>query len=210
MFPPHYFERIDASDDEEFYEQPRLVVHIDDAAIAAATKLYREYLPPGGAILDLMSSWRSHLPENVTFSRVVGLGMNQIELRANAQLSEYACQNLNAHPQLPFADRAFDGGMLTVSVQYLTKPLEVFAELGRVLRPGAPFLTVFSNRMFPTKAIAVWRALDDSGHAKLIASYYQASGCFDPPELLDRSPRRWGADPLFAVVARRKTDLPNV
>lgn len=210
MFPPHYFDRIDASDDEEFYEQPRLVVHIDNAAIAAATNLFREYLPLGGAILDLMSSWRSHLPEDVTFRRVVGLGMNQTELRENPQLSEYVCQNLNAHPRLPFADREFDGGMLTVSVQYLTQPLEVFAELGRVLCPGAPFLTLFSNRMFPTKAVAVWRALDNAGHAKLITSYYQASGYFDPPELLDRSPRSWGADPLFAVVARRKIDSSNV
>jgi hypothetical protein len=204
MFPPHYFERIDESDDEEFYEQPRLVVHIDEAAIAATTKLYGEFLPPGGAILDLMSSWRSHLPEQPTYRRVVGLGMNQTELRENTQLSAYVCQNLNVNSQLPFADSEFDGGVLTVSVQYLTRPLEVYAELGRVLRPGAPFLTVFSNRMFPTKAVAVWRALDDAGHAKLVASYYQVAGCFDPPELLDRSPRRWGADPLFAVIARRK------
>jgi len=183
-----------------------MVVHIDNAAIAAATKLYREYLPPGGAILDLMSSWRSHLPEDVTFRRVVGLGMNQAELRENVQLSEYVCRNLNTHPQLPFADQEFDGGVMTVSVQYLTRPLEVFAELGRVLRSGAPFLTVFSNRMFPTKAVAVWRALDDAGHAKLVASYYQASGGFDPPELLDRSPRGRDADPLFAVVARRTAE----
>jgi SAM-dependent methyltransferase len=204
MFPLHYFERIDESDDQAFYQQPRLVVHIDDAAIAATTKLYREYLPPGGAILDLMSSWRSHLPEQVMFRRVVGLGMNEIELRENPQLSEYVCQNLNVDPQLPFADGEFDAGVLTVSVQYLTRPLEVYAEIGRVLRPGAPFLTVFSNRMFPTKAVAIWRALDDAGHAKLVASYYQGAGCFGPPELLDRSPRRWGADPLFAVVACRK------
>lgn len=203
MFPANYFARVDESDDAEFYDTPRLVVHIDDAAIAATTALYREYLPPTGAILDLMSSWRSHLPPE-PFHQVVGLGMNETELRENSQLSEYVVQNLNQNPRLPFADNTFDGCTLTVSVQYLIHPLEVYAEVGRVLRPDAPFLTVFSNRMFPTKAVAIWRSLDDTGHLELVSRYYAASGTFDRIEQLDRSPRRW-SDPLYAVVGRKRS-----
>lgn len=202
MFPANYFARIDESDDADFYQVPRLVVHIDDDAIKATTRLYGEYLPADGDILDLMSIWRSHLP-NQPFRSVVGLGMNEVELRENEQLSEYVVQNLNQNQRLPFEDQSFDGCTLTVSVQYLVRPVEVFAEVGRVLRPGAPFLTVFSNRMFPTKAVAIWRSLDDRGHLELVSRYYQAAGMFEPIEALDRSPRRW-SDPLYAVVGRKR------
>lgn len=200
---PAYFRRYDETDDADFYVQPRLVNHIDDKAIRATTDLFREYLPAGGDVLDLMSSWVSHLPRDVTYGRVAGLGLNEEELRANPQLTEYVVQNLNQHPQLPYPDAHFDGGMVTVSVQYLTNPVAVYEELGRVLRPGAPFITVFSNRMFPTKAVAIWQSLDDRGHQQLVRSYYEQAGLFNPVEVLDRSPRGW-SDPLYAVVGRRR------
>ena len=197
------FQRPDETDDAQFYVQPRLVNHIDDRAIRATTELFRKYLPANGDLLDLMSSWVSHLPTDVRDQRVAGLGMNETELRANPQLTEYVVQSLNQHPQLPYPDGSFDGGMVTVSVQYLTKPVAVYREVARVLRPGAPFITVFSNRMFPTKAVAIWQSLDDRGHQQLVRRYYEETGLFDPIEVLDRSPSRW-SDPLYAVVGRRK------
>lgn len=203
MATPTPFQRHDETDDARFYEQPRLVVHIDDRAIAATTQLFKEYLPADGRILDLMSSWRSHLPTDVTYEQVVGLGMNAVELERNPQLSSYVVQNLNQQPQLPFNDASFDGGMVTVSVQYLTDPTAVYQEVARVLKPGAPFITVFSNRMFPTKAVMIWQSLDDKGHQQLVRSYYEQSTLFDQIEVLDRSPRGW-SDPLYAVVGRRK------
>lgn len=193
------FQRYDETDDRHFYRQPRLVNHIDEAAVRATTDLYAEYLPAGGNLLDLMSSWVSHLPTNIQFGRVAGLGMNEVELKANPQLTEYVVQNLNQRPRLGYGDNTFDGGMVTVSVQYLTQPVRVYQELARVLRPGSPFLTVFSNRMFATKAVAIWQSLDDVGHQQLVRSYYEQTGLFDPIEVLDRSPRG-GSDPLFAVV----------
>ena len=199
------FQRYDETDDANFYVQPRLVNHIDDSAIAATTALFREYLLAEGAILDLMSSWVSHLPEEVSFSRVAGLGMNETELRRNPQLTDYIVQNLNKQTQLPYSDASFDGGMVTVSVQYLTNPVAVYRDLARVLRPGAPFLTVFSNRMFPTKAVAIWQSLDDQGHQKLVRSYYEQTGLFDRIEVLDCSPSQW-SDPLYAVVGYRKSN----
>ena len=198
------FQRYDETDDADFYVQPRLVNHIDDRAIRATTALFREYLPANGAILDLMSSWVSHLPNNVSYNRVAGIGMNEVELRENPQLTDYAVQNLNQNPQLPYADGSFDGGMVTVSVQYLTNPIAVYRDVARVLRPDAPFLTVFSNRMFPTKAVAIWQSLDDRGHQQLVRRYYEETGLFDQIEVLDRSPRGW-SDPLYAVVGRRVT-----
>lgn len=186
-----------------FYGEPRLVTHIDDQAIEAARTFYGEVLPRGGAILDLMSSWVSHLPANGAYARVAGLGLNAVELESNPQLSEWAVHDLNREPRLPYGEAEFDGAVVTVSVQYLVHPVEVFAEVGRVLRPGARFAVTYSNRCFPTKAVAVWQTLNDREHADLIALYFRLSGAFDQARAIDLSPAPWRSDPLYAVVANR-------
>ena len=200
--PEDLFRRQDETPDAQFYQVPRFVTHIDEGAIAAVTKLYREYFPADGVILDLMSSWVSHLPAEVSYKRVVGLGMNEQELRANLRLDAYVVQDLNQNPKLPFGDTAFAGAAICVSVDYLTRPVEVMRELGRVMRPEAPLVITFSNRCFPSKAIAAWHALDDRGHLQLVAQYLQAAGNWHGIELLDRSPRPRYHDPLFAVIGR--------
>ena len=201
-FPPDAFRRSDETPDTEFYRQPRFVTHIDDAAIAAVTQLYREYFPANGALLDLMSSWVSHLPADVAYHRVVGLGLNEKELRANPRLADYVVQDLNQQPLLPFADNTFDGAAICVSIDYLTQPVTVLRELARVMQPRAPLVITFSNRCFPSKAVAAWHALDDRGHLALVQQYLQAAGHWHPIELLDRSPAPRRSDPLFAVVGR--------
>ena len=128
--------------------------------------------------------------------------MNQVELDANPRLHERVVQNLNRTPRLPFGDAAFDGAGICVSVQYLTRPVEVLREAGRVLRPGAPLVVTFSNRCFPTKAVAIWQRLDDGGHARLVQRYFEDAGNWTQIEAWDHSPGRWGADPLYAVIGR--------
>jgi SAM-dependent methyltransferase len=198
--PDEAFGRYDETPDEEFYLLPRFVTHIDDRAIAAVTQLYRELFPPGGEILDLMSSWVSHLPPEVEYRRVVGLGMNEAELRRNERLDSYVLQNLNADPRLPFGDAEFDGCGICVSIDYLTRPVEVLRDLGRVLKVGAPLITSFSNRCFPTKAVNIWHQLDDRGHVQLVERYLREAGNWSDVRSLDRSPRRLFTDPLYAVV----------
>jgi SAM-dependent methyltransferase len=199
--PEDAFRRTDEAPDEEFYRTPRLVTHIDEGAIAAVTQIYREFFPAGGEILDLMSSWISHLPPEVTYRRVIGLGMNEVELRENPRLDGYIVQNLNAEPGLPFADAEFDGAGICVSIDYLTRPVEVLREVGRVLKVDAPLAITFSNRCFPTKAVEIWQRLDDRGHMQLVEEYLQDAGNFANIRSLDRSPRRMFSDPLYAVVA---------
>ena len=196
------FNRLDESPDELFYAPPRFVTHIDDGAIAAVTQLYREYFPAGGAVLDLMSSWVSHLPAEIVYRRVVGLGMNREELAANPRLHAWVVQDLNETPRLPFDDAQFDAAGICVSVDYLTRPVDVLRDCGRVLRPGAPLVITFSNRCFPTKVTAAWRMLDDRGHQELVARYLTEAGNWAEMETLDRSPSP-DSDPLYAVIARR-------
>ncbi len=204
--PAAWFRRDDETPDEAFYTAPRFVTHIDDGAIAAVTRLYREHFPAGGAILDLMSSWISHLPPEVAYSRVVGLGMNRAELAGNPRLSGYVVKNLNDHPALPFGDGEFDAAGLCVSIDYLTDPVAVLRETARVLRPGAPMVVTFSNRCFPTKAVAVWHALDEAQRCQWVAAMFRRAGedLWTPAGILDRSPASGSGDPLYAVVSRRR------
>ncbi len=200
--PAALFRRADESSDLAFYAQPRLVAHIEPETIAAVTQLYRETLPADGAILDMMSSWISHLPAEMQFARVAATGMNERELGANPRLTDTAVHDLNADPHLPFGDAEFDAVLCCVSVQYLTRPIEVFADVARVARPGAPLIVTFSNRCFPTKAVAAWQMLDDQGHLDLVATYLQGAGNWTNIEKLDRT-APGAPEPLLAVVARR-------
>ena len=196
------FRRYDETPDEEFYETPRFVTHIDDRAIAAVTQLYREHFPPDGAILDLMSSWVSHLPPEVTYRRVVGLGMNEVELKENPRLDEYVVQNLNRNLRLPFGDGEFDGAGICVSIDYLIQPVEVLREVGRILKAGSPLIITFSNRCFADKAVAVWLQLDDQGRVRLVEECLREAGNFENVRGLDRSLGRMFSDPLYAVIGQ--------
>lgn len=189
------FARYDPSDDGYFYAVERKTVHIEPGAIAALRDRYAELLPRGEPILDLMSSWRSHLPEDGQLGPVTGLGMNAAEMADNPQLSEWVVQNLNEEPDLPFDDDAFGGMVCTVSVQYLTRPIEVFSEVRRVLRPGAPAVVAFSNRCFPTKAVQIWLAGSDAEHRELVRVYLQQAGFSDVADERVRT----RDDPLFVV-----------
>ncbi len=202
-FPAEYFSREDESDDGLFYTQPRFVVHIDELAIAAVRRVFREQIPADSVVLDLMSSWRSHWPADHAKKRLVGLGMNAAEMADNPDLDDYLVHDLNRDPELPFGDDLFDAVVVTVSVQYLTRPIETFQQVNRVLKPGGVFIVTFSNRMFPTKAVRLWRGSSDQGHLDLVVSYLEYAGEFeDIKGGLTNPEDRGRGDPLFAVIAR--------
>lgn len=202
-FLPEHFARVDEDDDAAFYVPPRMVHHLDEPARDALTSFYADVLPENARVLDLMSSWVSHLPEQ-NIAHVTGLGMNQSELDANPLLTDRHVQNLNVDPTLPFEASSFDACLIALSVQYLTRPLEVFAEIGRVLVPGGICAVSFSNRCFPTKAVAVWKALDGSGHIGLVTTYLRQSGMFEDPVYADLSPNPGRSDPLYVVHAHKR------
>ena len=203
IFPPGFFDRQDDSADSAFYAMPRMVTHIDDATIANLSAWYAEVLAPGARVLDLMSSWVSHLPpaEDLALGHVAGLGMNEAELAANPRLDAFAVHDLNATPELPYADASFDAVLCAVSIQYLTRPIEVFAEVARVLRAGGRAAVATSHRCFPTKAIRAFHMLPPAERVRAITLYFAHAGGFDAAEFIDRSPP--GADPLWIVTAER-------
>ena len=197
--PAEAFAKHDRDPDPLFYAQPRFVTHIDDAAIAAVTELYRAVVPAGGDVLDLMSSWVSHLPDEVAYASVTGHGLNAAELAANPRLTRSVVQDLNAAPHLPLDTASIDAALICVSVQYLQRPVAVLSDIARVLRPGAPAVISFSNRRFPTKAVAIWNALDGAGHAQLVGLYLQRAG-FARIERRVLKPEAAAGDPVTAVI----------
>jgi SAM-dependent methyltransferase len=206
--------KLDDSDDTLFYDYPRFVTHVDDSFIQQLTDLYRQCLKPQTRIFDMMSSWVSHLPEEVTFAHVEGHGMNAEELARNPRLDHYFVQNLNQNQILPLPDQSFDAVLNTVSVQYLQYPEQVFAEIYRILKPGGVCIISFSNRMFHQKAIQSWRDGSEGDRVELVKRYYASVPGFSQPEVIANQSSTpsflqmfgiAGNDPFYAVVASRQS-----
>ena len=202
--------KLDRSDDALFYAEPRFVQHLDAAFRARLTALYRERIPPCAVVLDLMSSWVSHLPEEISYDEVIGHGLNEQELQANPRLDRYWVQNLNTDQRLPLADASVDAALIVAGWQYLQYPEAVAAELLRSLRPGGVLLVAFSNRMFFQKAPQIWTDSSDREHLDYVAAVLMAQGWPQPERIAEttRAPGPLGwlggqGDPFFAVVARK-------
>ncbi|MCP6758205.1 MAG: class I SAM-dependent methyltransferase [Fischerella sp. CENA71] len=213
LLRPEQRTKIDAGDDKQFYSFPRFVTHVDEGFIQQLTDLYRDRLQPNTRILDIMSSWVSHLPEEMQFEHVEGHGLNAEELARNPRLDHYFVQDINENPRLPLPDQEFDAVLNCVSVQYLQYPEAVFSEIYRVLKPGGIAIISFSNRMFFQKAIQAWRDASEGTRVELVKGYFNSVDGFTTPEVIARQSNtpiflQWlgaaGGDPFYAVIARRQ------
>jgi SAM-dependent methyltransferase len=216
MLHPNQRTKLDPSDDALFYDFPRFVTHVDEGFIQQLTDLYRDKLHPNTRIFDMMSSWVSHLPDEMHFAHVEGHGMNAEELARNPRLDHYFVQNLNQNPVLPLPNASFDAVLNAVSVQYLQQPELVFQEIARILKPGGVAIMSFSNRMFYHKAIQAWRDGSEADRVALVKSYFQMVPGFDAPQVITRPSvmpmflqvfGMGGGDPFYAVFAQRNHEF---
>jgi SAM-dependent methyltransferase len=212
---PNAFARADNTPDARFYHAPRFTQHLDDTALAVVSNTYGRFLKDGLRVLDLMSSWQSHVPAKFRFERLTGLGLNHAELKRNQQLTEAVVHDLNVDRVLPFDDNSFDVVLCTASIEYLTEPLAVFREVARVLDRNGSFVVTFSNRWFPPKVIGVWTELHEFERVGLVLEYFIRSGAFEdlhtyslrglPRPSNDKYfPAYKFSDPLYAVWGRKK------
>lgn len=216
IFIDDAFSRDDPLEDHIFYEKDRFVSHIDKTALNTVGNLIGSLvIEKDPAILDLMAGWDSHIPGTIKPSRVSGIGLNKNELEKNKILTDYYLYDINKNPGLPFDDNSFDVVINSLSVDYMTKPVEVFREAGRVLKPGGLFLVIFSNRMFPQKAVKVWKESSEDERIILVEEFFRSSGMFEKP-LFFESKRKdrpkddkyyefiKTSDPVYAVYAEKK------
>lgn len=215
FFTEDAFSREDEQDDSQFYQKPRLTTHLDDKALENVRELYGELLEPGMDVLDLMSGWKSHIPQELKLNSLTGLALNEEEMKNNPQLNDYVLHDVNQDPQLPFEDNSFDAIVCTSSLEYFTKPLELFKECARVLRPNGVFINVFSNRWFPPKVVKVWTELQDFERMGLVTEYFLRTGEFDNletysirgyPRPVEDSyfPQVTLSDPIYAVWGKAR------
>ena len=216
IFDEGAFSRLDASDDTAFYARDRFVSHLDSLALSTVEHVIGSLIvEKGPAILDLMAGWDSHIPKTLSPSEVVGLGLNDNELKENRALTDYLLHDLNNDPRLPFPDDRFDAVINTVSVDYMTQPVAVFEEVARVLKPGGLFLVIFSDRMFPQKAVRLWRESSHDERVILVDEFFKQSGGFEKTALFvsrgkprPKEDKYAGStplsDPVYAVYADKK------
>lgn len=215
FFSVNPFERKDETEDARFYEKPRLIHHLDETARDLVGDVYKRFVKDGMKVLDLMSSWASHLPREVRPLKISGLGMNKTEMKQNSLLTDITVHDLNADPVLPYASEQFDVALCSVSVEYLTQPLDVFKNIARVLKPGGVFVVTFSNRWFPPKAIRIWEQLHEFERMGLVIEYFLRSGAFDKlgtysmrglprPKNDKYAGELIYSDPVYAVWGNRK------
>lgn len=216
FFAEDAFTRENEQDDSEFYQKPRFTTHLDDKALENVRSLYSKLLEPEMDVLDLMSGWKSHIPQEVKLNSLTGLALNEEEMKNNPQLTDYVIQDVNHNPRLPFEDNSFDAIICTSSVEYVTKPLELFRECARILRPNGVFINVFSNRWFPPKVVKVWTELQDFERMGLVLEYYLRTEEFNDletysirgyPRPVEDSyfPQVTLSDPIYAVWGKAKT-----
>lgn len=218
---PDAFSRLDESDDTSFYGQDRFVSHLDAQALVAVESILGTLISEENpVILDLMAGWDSHIPKTLHPKQIIGLGLNSNELRENQALDESVLHDINKDPRLPFPDSSFDVVINSVSVDYMTQPVRVFEEVRRVLKPGGLFLVIFSNRMFPGKAVKIWRQSSENERIMLVEDFFKCSGGFeDPAVFISRgkprpkedkyAPLGIPSDPIYAVYAEKKGGISN-
>jgi SAM-dependent methyltransferase len=215
LYRPDAFSRLDDSNDKRFYETDRFVSHLDSLALSTVEHIISSLITEKDpVILDLMAGWDSHIPKTLNASEVVGLGLNENELKQNKQLTRHVIHDLNENPRLPFPDAAFDAVFNTVSVDYMTQPVSVFKEVGRILKPGGLFLVIFSNRMFPQKAVKIWKDSDENERVIMVNDIFELSGAFEKtthfvskgkprPKDDKYSGQTPVSDPVYAVYAEK-------
>ena len=201
--------KCDISDDEIFYQQPRFVHHLSDSFRNRLTSLYSEYLLNQHIILDLMSSWVSHLPSNISYKKVIGHGMNEAELGSNERLDRFFVQNLNKKQNMPIEDSSVDVGLIVAGWQYLQYPEKVSLELSRVIKSDSLLIISFTNRAFWTKAPNIWTYSSEEKRIEYVTSVLTSNGWRIEKILNEKTQDKklFGfysseSDPFFSVIAR--------
>ena len=204
--------KIDVADDQIFYQHPRYVHHLSDSFRTRLKNLYSNYLLNHYVILDLMSSWVSHLPQGITYKKVIGHGMNEAELSSNQRLDSYWIQNLNQNQNIPIESSSIDAGLVVAGWQYLQYPERVALELSRIIKTDSLLIISFTNRAFWTKAPNIWTHSSEDGRIEYVSRVLTANGWRIEKIVKEKTMEKKflgiysvESDPFFSVIARNNS-----
>ena len=157
---------------------------------------------------------------------MLGLGMNEGEMGANGLMNvrsgrgdgdgegevekgekvarRWAIRDLNVEPEVVLPDNKgeLDASTCVVSVDYLTRPVEVLRSLRGVTNEGGSVHLVVSNRCFPTKAVGRWLRVSEEKRLEMVGDYLWWSGWREIEVVVVVEQGSWMKDPLWVVRGR--------
>ena len=202
--------KIDESNDEEFYSDPKFVYHLDANFRQYLTTIYKKEIADYATILDLMSSWDSYLPEGKKYKKVIGHGLNKQELEKNKFFDSYWIQNFNLNQEIPLEKESVDYCLMVAAWQYLQYPENLTREIARILSTHGKIIVAFSNRAFWHKAPNIWTSSNEEERVKYVRKVLISNG-FDEPKIIKRVNKPAlnifnfsNKDPFYCLIANKE------
>ena len=202
-------QKLDETNDSEFYSTPKFVYHLDTNFRKNLSKLYEEELENNCSVLDLMSSWDSYLPTNLKYKKVIGHGLNEEELKRNKAFDEYWIQNFNINKKIPLENETIDYCLMVAAWQYLQYPEKIAEEIARILNKNGKFIIAFSNRAFWHKSPNIWTYSNEMERIEYVRKILIANGFCEPKVIKKFTDKNsflpfLKHDPFYCVISMKK------
>ena len=202
--------KVDESNDEEFYSDPKFVYHLDANFRKYLSNIYRNEIKENSTVLDLMSSWDSYLPEEIKYKTVIGHGLNRQELEKNKIFDKYWIQNFNLNQDIPLDNESIDYCLMVAAWQYLQYPENLTREIVRILNNKGKFIIAFSNRAFWHKAPNIWTTSTEEERIKYVRKVLVSNG-FNEPKIIRKFNEPalnlfnfLSKDPFYCLIATKE------
>ena len=203
-------QKLDESNDEDFYSDPKFVYHLDSNFRNYLSSVYQNEISDYSTVLDLMSSWDSYLPSKKTYKKVIGHGLNKDELERNKILNSFWVQNFNVNQDIPLESESVDFCLMVAAWQYLQYPERLTKEIVRILSEGGKFIISFSNRAFWHKAPNIWTSSNEEERIKYVRKVLITNG-FKEPKIIKKFNNEtfnilpfFKNDPFYCLIASKE------
>tara|TARA_B100001093_G_scaffold474589_1_gene499403 strand:- start:119 stop:757 length:639 start_codon:yes stop_codon:yes gene_type:complete len=203
-------QKLDETNDEEFYFNPKFVYHLDANFRKYLSSIYKDEIKDNSTIVDLMSSWDSYLPSGKKYKQVIGHGLNKDELKKNKILNSFWVQNFNLNQTIPLDKSSIDYCLMVAAWQYLQYPETLTKEIARILSDGGKILISFSNRAFWHKAPNIWTNSTEEERLKYVRKVLISNGFKEPRiirKFIDQSFNLlpfFKNDPFYCLIATKE------
>ena len=202
--------KLDESNDEEFYSDPKFVYHLDANFRNYLSSVYKNEINDNSTVLDLMSSWVSYLPLEKKYKKVIGHGLNKEELERNQTLNSFWVQNFNLSQKIPLESKSVDYCLMVAAWQYLQYPENITNEVSRILSDKGKILVSFSNRAFWHKAPNIWTKSTEDERVKYVRKVLITNG-FNEPKIIKKFNEPslnifnfLNKDPFYCLIATKE------